>query len=87
MNNADSMGIVPGPGVGLPRTEEERKAAAEDIWRQERGFAAGVIIAGWVLKVGDLHLHSVFEGQRVHTLVLCTDLLHLPHLLLRHPPA
>lgn len=32
---------------------EARKKSAEDIWKAERGFAAGALIFGWLVKVSD----------------------------------
>lgn len=32
--------------------DESRKAAAQAIWKSERGFAAAVLVGGWLLKVG-----------------------------------
>ena len=38
-------------GKLLGETEALRKLAAELTWREERGFAAAVIVAGWFMKV------------------------------------
>lgn len=32
-------------------SESVRKAAAEAIWKSERGFAAAVLVGGWLIKV------------------------------------
>jgi inositol phosphorylceramide synthase regulatory subunit len=38
-------------GDAVPLNPEERVAAAQAVWRSERGFSAAVLISGWFLKV------------------------------------
>ena len=36
---------------GPAMTDEERASLAQQIWNKEKGFAAFVLIVGWLLKV------------------------------------
>ncbi|KAK4047406.1 hypothetical protein OIV83_005453 [Microbotryomycetes sp. JL201] len=43
------MGDIDGTMMGL--NDEERAAAAQAVWKSERGFAAAVLLAGWFIKI------------------------------------
>lgn len=45
-----SLGMGVGEG-GRGMDEISRKIAAERIWMDERGFAAAVLLGGWLIKV------------------------------------
>ncbi|KAN0063920.1 hypothetical protein ACQY0O_003526 [Thecaphora frezii] len=54
-------------------TGDARKASAEAIWAEERGFAAGVLVIGWLIKI-------------YFALVLYSYALHLRHGTYRNLP-
>ncbi|KAM0786426.1 hypothetical protein ACM66B_001890 [Microbotryomycetes sp. NB124-2] len=43
------MGDIDGTMMGL--NDDERAAAAQAVWKSERGFAAAVLLAGWFIKI------------------------------------
>lgn len=51
--NSDAQKEMMGLGGELlsSTSESVRKAAAEAIWKSERGFAAAVLVGGWLIKV------------------------------------
>jgi inositol phosphorylceramide synthase regulatory subunit len=38
-----------------PLTGDARISGAHKVWREEKGFAGGVLFAGWLLKVSRFH--------------------------------
>lgn len=66
---------------GHNMTAEERAQAALGIWNKEKGFAAAVLITGWLIKVGS-YLPIQAEPDLMS---LLEDLFCSPHILLCIP--
>lgn len=63
--------------------EVARKAAAQAIWKSERGFAAAVIVLGWMVKVGSPSLRRLAQADPADSV----GVLHpLPLLFCAPPP-
>lgn len=53
-------------------TDEERKQAAQLIWNKEKGFAATVLVLGWLSKVGRrAHRSTMCPGSESPILCCC----------------
>lgn len=48
--NSEAQKEMQGGGAG-PYDPSEREALAMGVWTSERGFAAAVLVSGWLLKV------------------------------------
>lgn len=59
----DMMGDVTGGGMD----DAARIAAAQEVWKSERGFSAAVLVLGWLIKVGVLRLFFFAEGRFTRT--------------------
>lgn len=66
MANSDAQKEMMGDG-GREMDDATRKASAELVWQNERGFSALVLVAGWFLKVIAL-LGIVGSEARAHVL-------------------
>lgn len=58
--NSDAQRAMMGGASGSEghnMTEAERTAAALGIWNKEKGFAAAVLVTGWIIKVGRSLFH------------------------------
>lgn len=49
--NSEAQKNMMGSAGNHTMTDEERKEAAQLIWNKEKGLAAGVLIAGWLIKI------------------------------------
>ncbi|KIO25873.1 hypothetical protein M407DRAFT_24833 [Tulasnella calospora MUT 4182] len=52
-----------GPGKGVPMTDAERYSAAQGLWNKEKGTAALVLAAGWVIK---LYFAALLYSYAIH---------------------
>ncbi|KAG9017164.1 hypothetical protein FRB90_001516 [Tulasnella sp. 427] len=52
-----------GPGKGVPMTDAERYAAAQELWNKEKGTAALVLAAGWIIK---LYFAALLYSYAIH---------------------
>ncbi|KAG8974979.1 hypothetical protein FRC05_006656 [Tulasnella sp. 425] len=52
-----------GPGKGIPMTDSERYTAAQALWNKEKGSAALVLAAGWVVK---LYFAALLYSYAIH---------------------
>lgn len=71
-----------GPGKGVPMTDAERYSAAQGLWNMEKGTAALVLAAGWVIKVCFRHLQPPQPHLTPNLLALFCG----PSILIRNTP-
>ncbi len=66
--------------VGIPVfTDEERAKMAQELWKREKGFAATILIVGWLLKVCSLLDQISSELIQYPTVLFCSrGLFHTP---------
>ena len=58
-------------------SETQRAEAALELWNEERNFAAGIIFAGWCIKVGPLSPNlPVSSSPRLSSFVFLASFLH-----------
>lgn len=74
-----------GPGKPPVLTPEELKVAAQQVWNQEKGSAAMIIIVGWLIKVRVISLPTTNSWMLKRFLRLFSVLLRCCDIFLRHP--